>query len=279
MNGDTSLSQFNRAVDALLQHSAPADREACPPDERRDLVLAERLAAADFSPESRVRQSLRRRLLAARPQPGARPAAAATHLGWVAACASLLAVVIFLASPAGYTLAQSGVAILRDWLLGDNTRLTAVEGDFQVNPGAEGQPVLAPAGAEPLAPPEPGVNLGQPAAAPDFQVLQPAYLPAGYVLNNAVALGAGQVELVYVNPAEQRLLSILLTAVGGERGAVQIFHTSDIPEIEVDVNGHAGVWMPGTEDSLLVWEADGVSYQLTSRLSLDEALAVAESLR
>jgi hypothetical protein len=75
------------------------------------------------------------------------------------------------------------------------------------------------------------------------------------------------------------MLSILLTAVGGERAPVQIFHTSDIPEIEVDVNGHAAVWMPGAEDSLLVWEADGVSYQFTSRLSLEEALAVAESMR
>jgi hypothetical protein len=48
---------------------------------------------------------------------------------------------------------------------------------------------------------------------------------------------------------------------------------------DVHVNVHDGVWISAPDDGLLVWEADGVYYQLAGISSLSLALQVADSIQ
>ena len=65
--------------------------------------------------------------------------------------------------------------------------------------------------------------------------------------------------------------------------------------VETDVNGHPALWLEGpyplevrggdlvwmriVDGRSLVWESDGITYRLESRLTLDENLRIAESIR
>jgi hypothetical protein len=49
--------------------------------------------------------------------------------------------------------------------------------------------------------------------------------------------------------------------------------------IDTEVTGHKALWTQADDEGLLVWEADGVNYQLVGLSDLEVALRVAESLQ
>jgi Domain of unknown function (DUF4367) len=292
MSNDLVADRFMRDVEVLLGGEFHPRTEDLTHNEQLDLDLAARLAAADFSGECRVRGSLRIRLLetSARRQSSRHQASRIfpARPRWVLAMAALLVLVVFLASPVGFSLAQDAVQIVGQWILGERTHLFSVQGDFQVNPGGEGQSVLSPAPESPGAVIEDNpieeagagpAEFSSAGSEATFRVQQPSYLPPGYSFDSRSVRTPDQVELVYENRAEGRLLSILQSAVAEGKNGVEIFFTDDLPVQNVTVAGHEGMWFQGAEDSLLVWEADGVNFQLSGSLSLSQALALAESLQ
>jgi hypothetical protein len=63
MNEQDWAERFSRDADSLLNEAGRTDSEPTPSAYRQALDLARTLATTDFSVESRVRQTLRRRLL------------------------------------------------------------------------------------------------------------------------------------------------------------------------------------------------------------------------
>src|SRR3990170_285772 len=63
MNERDLAERFNQDVDRLLKVAGRTDAEPLPAEYRQALDVARRLASTDFSPESRSRLALRRRLL------------------------------------------------------------------------------------------------------------------------------------------------------------------------------------------------------------------------
>jgi hypothetical protein len=74
-------------------------------------------------------------------------------------------------------------------------------------------------------------------------------------------------------------MGLLQTAVGGTNNDVQVTFSGDMVVIDTEVTGHKALWTQADDEGLLVWEADGVNYQLVGLSDLEVALRVAESLQ
>ena len=119
-------------------------------------------------------------------------------------------------------------------------------------------------------------------AAASFKLRQPGYLPAGYTLREAMIAPVNMVFLFYAGPNGD--LVVAETAVGEQPGAdaehasaVAVGILTDQPIESVTVSGQPAGWVEGQS---LIWEADGISYQLGElNLSLEEATRIAESLQ
>ena len=147
-----------------------------------------------------------------------------------------------------------------------------------------------PEGADPTVRYYPSFDLAQESVS-STEYKQPEYLPPGYLLVEALvtpsetlllrytSFTAGDIVLVH-NPVGLRQEPGAV--VGSSTTTSMTMSTStDAPIRDVTLNGKPAAWI---EESMgrnsLTWEADGMSYTLGGiRLSLDEAVKIAQSLR
>ncbi len=62
-------------------------------------------------------------------------------------------------------------------------------------------------------------------------------------------------------------------------GEAQVTFTSDMEVKDVEVDGIKALWAQAGDEGMLIWEANGVSYQLNGVSELELALQIAESIR
>ena len=293
-----SIDRFTRAVDTALSRTSPTGGAERSENEGGELEIIQALAAADFSPDSRIRHSLKRRLL--EPTPTRKAAVnhrstRAKRLGRPALAAALIALLVLAASPLGATLARSLVQILDNRQVGENTTAVSVEGDFEaVQDEAGNTVILPPTGLEiPGEVPaetgletdqtrhltlDPTIPFDQAQEMVKFNLRMPAFVPEGYRFIGVVVIRTEQVSLEFVNLDTNRLIGLLQTAVGEADGKVQVTYTSDMLVVDTLVDGHAALWTQAGDEGLLLWEANGVNYQLVGVADLETALQIAESL-
>ena len=302
MNEQDWAERFSRDVDSLLNETERTDSEPLPTEYRQALDLACTLATADFSGESRVRQTLRHQLLN---QVGAREGwqrreemtmrtfFRQRHPAVVLAAVLLTALLIItLAWPGTLTAAAQGIySVIQRIVVGPNTEAVRIE--FQGEPGAPGslppdmwdvKTEIGDFGGNVL----PGVgptvhtmtDFGEAQELTSFHLRAPDYLPEGYTLRE-IKLASGNAFLFYGGAAHDIILVQML--VGPQ--------PSDDPNVgiatmggwftngsleEVDLDGRTAVWVDGHS---LTWEADSISYTVGGLdLSLEEAIRIAESL-
>jgi len=310
MNERDLAERFNQDVDRLLNAAGRTDAEPLPAEYREALDVARRLASTDFSPESRSRLALRRRLLS---QMDARenlrkekpmrtyPQLKLRRLLLVAISLALAVLVVTLAWPGALTAAaQSLQTFLQTLVLGEHTTVHQVS------------PEMAPAAQTPPATPIvewrgdiwiirtaignfagnvlPGhdvavrrfSDLAEATAAVTFSLRQPDYLPAGYGFREAIVPPLDWAILFYEGPGGDIVLAQMLVGEqsSGEAGqftSVKVGTLTDKPIESVTLNGQTAGWVEGYG---LIWEAEGVSYILGSvNLSRDETIRIAESLK
>ena len=120
-------------------------------------------------------------------------------------------------------------------------------------------------------------TLGEAQAIIPFPLAKPGYLPDDYAFSHVRVFGEGvlaSVNLHYLGPGGNLMLSQRI--VGERLGQTVSIGLPDDYVIEtVYMNGQFATWA----EHVLVWEADGVSYLLSSPdLNLTEAIKIAESL-
>jgi hypothetical protein len=295
MSEEIQNQQFSTDNDPVLRYAPQSAVEDWPQMDRRELDIIQALAAADFSPESRVRQSLKRKLLntpTGEKEYRMNPPLYQRSFVRLALAGILIAFLLLAVSPLGATLAQSVIQTLKSWQLGENTTAVSVEGDFEAVQAEDGSTVLQPAPESPEIEEEnisirpqrtvvldPTIPFDLAQERVNFTLRQPTFVPEGYEFVGVVMINSSQASLDYFNEPEIRLFGLLQTAVGGENSGVQISFSSDMIVKDVHVNGHEAVWISAPDEGLLVWEADGVNYQLAGLSSLSLALQVAESIQ
>ena len=108
-----------------------------------------------------------------------------------------------------------------------------------------------------------------------FQLVQPDYLPEAYAFSHVNVIGEGDnasAQVHFTAPRENLLLSQRPTA----DQPVSIGLPEDYVIETVLVNGKPATWA----EHVLLWEADGVSYLLSSpNLNQTVAIRIAESLK
>jgi hypothetical protein len=312
MNERDLAERFNQDVDRLLNEAGRTDAEPLLAKYRQALDVARRLAATDFSPESRSRLALRRRLLSqmdAREHLKERQVASMRtypqfklrRLLFVAISLALVVLVVTLAWPGALiAAAQSLQTFLQTLVLGEHTTVHQVS------------PEMAPAAQTPPATPIvewrgdiwvirtaignfggnvlPGhdvavrrfSDLAEATVVVTFSLRQPDYLPAGYVFREAIVPPLDWAILFYEGPGGDIVLAQMPVGEqsSGEAGqftSVKVGTLTDKPIESVTLNGQTAGWVEGYG---LIWEAEGVSYILGSvNLSRDETIRIAESLK
>ena len=302
MNEQDWADRFSRDVDSLLDGARRTNSEPTPTEYRQTLDLARTLATADFSAESQVRQTLRRRLLN---QVGAREGwqrrkeitmrtfFRQRHPAVILAAVVLAAIlVIALAWPGTLTAAAQGVYnVIQRIVVGPYTQAV------QIDPQTKGEPQPLPAdmwlvkteignfGGNVLPGVEPTVrsvtDFKEAQELTSFHLRAPDYLPEGYTLRE-IKLAAGHAFLFYGGPGHDIIL--VQTQVGPQPSddphvAVGVFSgiMTDGTLEEVELDGRKAAWVDGHS---LTWEADSISYTVGGLdLSLEEALRIAKSLK
>ena len=298
MNEEAQAEQFTQAVDNILHQAPGLESETGPARYRRELDVVQALAAADFSPESQVRHTLKNKLLNS-------PTGKKEHIMntpiyqrsfvRLAAAALIIAFLLLAVSPYGATMAQSLIQIVNSWQVGENTTAVSIEGDFEAVAVEDGSTVIQPApessgmleedAAISVAEQhrqvtlDPPISLERAQRLVDFTILQPTFVPEGYEFQGVVFMSSRQISLDYFNQPEARLFGLLQTAVGGDNAGVQISFSSEVIVENVTVDGHEALWTSSGDEGLLVWEADGVNYQLVGLGNLELALQIAESIQ
>jgi hypothetical protein len=305
MNERDWAERFSRDVDGLLRRGKMPEAEPLPDEYRDALAAANRLAGIDFSGETRIRLSLRRRVLA---RAGAREGwqsqeewtmpNISLRRGFALAFSAVVLVgllAVTLAVPGGLaSAAQSAASFLQELLIGEHTVFYRFEPDQQVVFYSDrGEPAREPSSAEPgtletvegedFGISSSGsevqhlVSVAEAQAAGSFDLREPGYLPDGYTLREVTVAGPG-VVLTYDGPGGVIVLGE--TWVGEtpdmQADAQAILGVAQDTAIEsVSVDGHEAGW----GEHMLVWEADDVSYFVSgSGLTCEEAIRIAESL-
>ncbi|MFQ6101806.1 MAG: DUF4367 domain-containing protein [Anaerolineae bacterium] len=316
MNEQDWADRFSRDVDSLLNEAGRMDSEPLPTEYHQALELARTLATTDFSAESRVRHTLRCRLLS-RPQ---------TREGWserrrkspmriyvqrrlrrrllVAICGALalFLVMLFLdpGGPAGAAHSISdGVKLI---VLGAYSTAQRIEASVTGQPppddgwdvalfpgfgiGGNGLP-----GTNPTV--ESVMDFEEAQAATLFHLRASGYLPEGYALREIklapIWTGAGALLftsnpnafLFYEGPGGD--IVVVQQPVGPQPSAdpnvavgTAVGFLTNGTLEEIDLSGRIAAW---ADDRILMWEEGGVSYMVGGLdLSLEEAIRIAESL-
>lgn len=315
MNERDLADQFNKDVDRLLADSGRADSAPLHADYRQTLELARKLIAVDFSAESQVRHSLRRKLLA---QVGKAQDRKETHVNTypypnplrqrlLIATGGALALLLLmvLLYPGGPAIAaqsvENGAKLI---ILGAYSTAQKIEAQVTGKPMPEDEwiIVLYPGvgiggnglpGTNPVVTTVTTFDEAQQIAA--FGIRQPGYLPEGYTLQEIklAPVWTGPGALLFPNTPNAYLfyesadsvIAIAQSPVGPQTtdnlnvavGQFVGFGTDGTLE-EVDFDGHKAAW--AVENKALVWEKDGISYLLGGpALTLEEAIRIAESLK
>ena len=303
MNEREWADRFSRDVDSLLNEAGRTDSEPTPAEYRQALDLARTLATTDFSAESQVRQSLRRRLLN---QVGAREGwqrrkeitmrtfFRQRHPAVILAAVVLAAfLVVTLAWPGALTAAAQGIYnVVQRIVVGPYTEVVQIE-ELQSEP-REPQPLpsdmwlvkteIGNFGGNVLPGVEPTVrsvtDFEEAQELTSFHLRAPDYLPEGYTLRE-IRLVPGNAFLFYDGAGHDVIL--VQTQVGPQPSddphvAVGVFSgiMTDGTLEEVELDGRKAAWVDGHS---LTWEADSISYTVGGLdLSLEEAIRIAESL-
>ncbi len=235
MKDNAESELFTQDVEKILHHGLPDDNEYWPESHRREMRIVHALAEADFSAESMVRQTLKRRLLSTRfgrngqliNSPNLRRTIFRFSIAFL-----LIILLILAATPLGTTLAQTLIETIQTWRFGEHTTAVSVEGNFEALPDENGDTIILPADelstVQDEIEPGLGVESSQerhisldPTIPFDraqelvtFTLKQPAFIPEGYEFRGAVVIRPGQASLEYANWSENRLIGLLQTAVG-----------------------------------------------------------------
>ncbi|MFB0536771.1 MAG: DUF4367 domain-containing protein [Anaerolineae bacterium] len=302
MNERDWADRFSREVDSPLNEAGRTDSKPIPTEYRQTLDLARTLVTTDFSAESQVRQTLRRRLLN---QVDARE-------GWqrrkeftmrtffrkrrpaviLASVVLAALLVVTLAWPRALTAAAQGIYnVIQRIVVGPYTEVVQVE--FQDEPSEP--PTLSPdvwvveteiggfagnvlPGVEPTV--HSVTDFVEAQELTSFHLRAPNHLPEGYTLRE-IKLAAGNAFLFYGGAGHDIIVVQML--VGPQPsddpnvgiGVMGGWFTNG-PVEEVDLDGRPAAWLDGHS---LTWEADSVSYTVGGLdLSLPEAIRIAESL-
>lgn len=305
--------RFSRDVEGLLNEAGRTDADPAPTEYRQALDVACTLAATDWSGESRVRQSLRRKLLnRIDAREGRKGTAMKTypHYGLrrrlligIGSALALLLVMMFL-YPGGPTVFAQGI--------GNGAKLIvlgAYSTAQQVEARVTGKPLPDNAWHISIFPGYgeggnglPGTNptvrsvadLKEAQKIASFQIKTPGYLPEDYSLREVklAPIWTGPGALLFPSAPNVYLfyggsdsdVVVVQKPVGPqpgsppdtEVGTAVGFMTNGTLE-EVDLDGRKAAWADGR---LLMWEADGISYLVGGpKLSLDEAIHIAKSLK
>ena len=287
--------QFLQDVDNILHYAPPAESEHWSETYRRDMEIVHALVAADFSAESQVRQTLKRKLLNSKGKElFMDPFVPRRTLLRLTLAGVILTLILLAASPLGASLAQTIVNITQTWRMGEGTTAVSVEGDFVAVPDENGETVIQPAPEGELEEPtlEDFIEVEQPALGTNlpfeqaaelvsFKLLQPTFIPDGYEFQGVTVSNVEKAQMDYLQFSDIGLIGLGQTVVGDINGDVQVAFTSDMVSVEVQVNGQDGLWIAAMDGfGLLMWEADGINYQLQLMGvgDLELALRIAESL-
>jgi len=304
MNEQDWADRFSHDVDSLLNEAGQTGAEPTPAEYRQALDLARTLTTTDFSVESRVRKTLRRRLL--------NPVG--VREGWqrrgemttmrtffrqrhpaVVLAAVVLAVllIVTLAWPGALTATAQGIYnVIQRIVVGPNTEVVQIE--VQGEPSAPGplppdmwhvKTEIGNFGGNVLPGVDPTVrsvvDFEEAQEIISFHLRAPDYLPQGYALHE-IKLVPGHALLFYGGAGHDIILAQMQVgpqpsddphvAIGVKTGWI-----TDGSLEEVELDGHRAAWMDGHS---LTWEADGISYTVGGLdLSLEEAIHIAESLK
>ena len=283
MNEQDWAERFSRDVDSLLNEAGRTEAEPIPTEYRQALDLARTLATTDFSVESRVRQTLRRRLLN---RIGARE-------GGQQRKEITMRTFFRKRRPVGVltAAAQQVYSIIQRIVVGPYTEVVQVEFQDEANEppplppdmwsvdteiGGFGGNVLP--GVDPTVHTVTDFVEAQELAS--FQLRVPGYVPEGYALRE-IKLVPGNAFLFYGGAGHDIIL--VQTQVGPQPSddpnvgiAVMGGWFTNSPVEEVELDGRTAVWI---DSHSLTWEADGISHTVGGLdLSLEEAVRIAKSL-
>jgi hypothetical protein len=316
MNEPEWIERFNHDLGRVLEEAGRSDLPPAPAGYGELLALARRLAAADLSGESQVRQPLRRRLLEHADAPGGwqprkesltntfQSLSLRRRLGLMIAGALALLLAIMLSYPGGPAAAAERLADgLKLIVLGANSTAQQAEAFVTGKPLPDDLwhiPIFPGYGVGGNAPPGivPEVvtasDLEAAQALTIFDIRVPGYLPEGYTLRQVKVaplwsgLGAQlfpnypSAFLFYSGPGAD--IAIVQQPVGSRPGPTSntavgtsvSFMTNGELE-EVRFDGHVAAWADGR---LLMWEQAGINYTVAgAELDLETARRIAESLK
>lgn len=283
MDDTQKALDFSNQLDERLENYATSPSAT---SEYADLLaVAQNLSAADFSRESRIKESLYVRLNTAQSR---LPRAVYWQRRLVTATVSiiLLMAVVFTVPPLR-TLAQEVINRLQTLSLTNAPSLF----EQYLN-----KPVPTPDPANPsiqlLS-----ISLEQAIAKAGFTPLLPTYLPAGYALTTQDA-STNQIRLEF-QPADRnhsKCCAVLgLTQIRNRLSDGTPFPVGDVPIEDVTVRGVAGLWVQNSQTgmtpdengnlqimptSILTWEADGYLFWMSSYDSqTNQPLSKAEMLK
>ena len=314
MNERDLADQFSQDVERLLADSGQTDSATLPADYAPTLHLARRLIAVDFSAESQVRHSLRRKLLT---EVGKTQGRKETRMNTypypnqlrqrlLIAVGGALALLLLMALlyPGGPAVAaqsiENGAKLI---ILGAYSTAQRIEAQVTGKPMPEDEwhVELYPGfgvGGNGLPGTNPTVTtvtmFSEAQQIATFDIRQPGYLPEGYTLQEIklAPVWTGPGALLFPNTPNAYLfykstgsvVVVVQQPVGSQStddpnvavGQFFGFATNGWLE-DVEFDGHEAAWAEG---NILVWEKDGVSYLLGGpTLTLEEAIRIAESLK
>jgi hypothetical protein len=111
----------------------------------------------------------------------------------------------------------------------------------------------------------------------DGGLYRPAYLPEGFSESSNVTFSKATM-LTYTNEAGEE---ILFTQAPADTGSLSVDNET-MTYLEVKINGEAAyLFVSQSEDdiNILVWETNGVMLELTSKISSDELVKIAENIK
>lgn len=293
---------FGDQVDGLLSETARSAEAAAPPEYAAAMELARQLASADFSLESRQRETVRRRLLSLDVSRQKRishkeaimKALTVRPVVWKALGAALAALLLVsLLFPANVVAAgrvlqyvayeiavgaYTTVARVEAWAKGEPPPLPADMWIVETDIGAYGGD--APPGVDTTV--RSFATLEEAQAVSAFHIAAPIDLPEGYALREVKVAPMDQVFIFYSGPGHD--IIVIETLVGPRLsddpnvavGAYSGYVTNGTVE-ETDLDGRRAAWANGNS---LIWEADSISYQVGGLdLTLEQAKQIARSLR
>lgn len=314
MNEKMLAKQLEHDLDSLLDGRSLPNNANVGDDYRKALDAARLLASHDMSNESRIRKTLRQKLLSRiSDQPeewhpikkGNYPMKTRSKLP--AFVGAIAVIVLMAALPTVQAFAQKIWNQIGPFIvIAQDNPYPAPPADFNPTPlpgGPTAAPTQLPAstsnGPTPIAP-DPNVRIISREVALsqlNFKMLTPSYVPEGFTLidvpnNNVVFVGPGYINsaMVYTSVDNTDLQITQSTFDPKERFP---FYVGDVGITQIKVRGKDAVFVKDAIMGVLVdangqaipvnyllWEEDGLFFMIqASKLTQDEIVKVAESLK